>query len=115
MEFLRENIYLDKSWRFTFQVLILIVLGILVIVGLSFFVWRQQREAFLPENTPLPIISLPEGYIPQKTLDKFSAPSGGTGAATLPPETLNNFSAKESSKGNQQVPEDVLNNYSAPK
>lgn len=48
MKFTDPKISLDKSWKFTPQVLILIILGIVAILGISIFV-LQKKEAPLPE------------------------------------------------------------------
>jgi len=77
MEFLWENIYIDRSWRFTLQVLFLVILGILVIAGLLFFVLKTQKEETLPpEVSPLSKEETEETI--EKELQSLTPPEGGS-------------------------------------
>jgi len=75
------KISLDKSWKFTPRVLILIIIGIIVIFGILILVWQEKES---------PQLLQPEEKTPEEILkESLTVPEENRGKVKeLPPETI---------------------------
>ena len=109
MKLFNLKISLDKSWKFTPRVFILIIVGIIVILGTFVLVWPKKES-------PPAEVSLPsEEKTMEEILKDLSVPEEKRGTTEEPsPEAIKSLTAP-SKKETPQVPEEILKNLTAPK
>ena len=105
MEFINSKISLEKNWKLTPRVWVLIILGIIVILGILILVWPKEEAP--------PVEINPKEKTMEEILKDLSVPEGKRGTVKAPsPEVMESLTPKKEAP---QVPEEILKNLTAPK
>ncbi len=102
------KISLEKSWKFTPQVLILVIFGIIVILGVLFLVWPEKEVPQLPQS---------EGKTPEEILkESLTVPEENRGRIKeLSPEITEALTVPEENREREkELPPEVIESLTIP-
>ena len=103
-----SKISLDKSWKLTPQVSILVIFGIIVILGILFLVWPEKEVAQLPQS---------EGKTPEEILkESLTVPEENRGRIKeLSPEITEALTVPEENREREkELPPEVIESLTIP-